>query len=444
MIVEALLTKLLRRVSRRTLRFPASSGGVQLPAPAADERFLLYLHVPYCVVLCPFCSFHRVRFREDSARRYFEALRREIRLVGDAGFRFDEIYLGGGTPTVQPAELLRTLEVLRQKHPIRATSVETNPDDLGKDSIRQLRDAGVSRLSVGVQSFDDTLLHEMQRLETYGSGSEIAARLRRQHGMFDTVNVDMIFNFPHQTEASLRRDLDILIDDVGAEQVSWYPLIEDASTRRSMQKSMGRIDYSRERGMYGMIAERMLAAGYRRTSAWCFSRKAGLFDEYIVDHEEYVGLGSGAFSYLRGGLYASTFSINHYLRLVESGRTGTMQCRAMSNRDRMRYYLLMRLFGGSLDLAAAESRFDGRFGRTLRAELAALRSIRALRRSGDTLQLTEYGYYLWAVMMREFFSGVSRLREAMRHHIAAEHDGLAPDRQGGPAAGAQHDFGKPQ
>jgi coproporphyrinogen III oxidase-like Fe-S oxidoreductase len=164
----------------------------------------------------------------------------------------------------------------------------------------------------------------------------------------------------------------------------------------------------------------MLAAGYVRTSAWCFSRKPGMFDEYIVERNEYLGLGSGAFSYLQGSLYASTFSINHYLRLVDAGRTGTFGRLQMTHRDQMRYYLLMQLFGGALDKAAAEQRFGGRFNRTLWPELTMLQTIGAVTDSGVQLRLTEKGYYLWVMMMREFFTGVNNLRDQMRHNISRE------------------------
>ena len=96
----------------------------------------------------------------------------------------------------------------RELHTVQAVSVETNPDDLDRDGIWRLREAGVNRVSVGVQSFDDALLSEMQRLGPYGSGAAIAERLRKRRGTFETLNVDMIFNFPDQDEQSLRRDLE--------------------------------------------------------------------------------------------------------------------------------------------------------------------------------------------------------------------------------------------
>jgi coproporphyrinogen III oxidase-like Fe-S oxidoreductase len=418
--IESLIGSYFRRGNRRYLRFSESPTGTGVPPPDPDKQYMLYLHIPYCITLCPFCFFHRFKFRENSARQYFRGLRREIELATDAGYRFGELYVGGGTPTVLPDELIGTINLVRESHPVQGVSVETCPSDLTPELLRDLRGAGVSRLSVGVQSFDDRLLREMQRYEKFGSGEQIRDRLQQANGIFDTLNVDMIFNFPHQTEASLHRDLDILVDELDVDQVSFYPLMAADSKKRSMLRSIGNVDYSRERSLYEIIAGHMLANGYSRSSAWCFSSKPGMFDEYIVEHEEYLGLGSGAFSYLRGALYTSTFSINHYLRLVEGGSLGTVRRRELKLRDQMRYYLLMKLFGGSLDLAAAEDRFAGRFKRTLWPELAALRTMGAMRQSGGKLTLTENGYYLWVMMMREFFTGMNKLREQMRHDIVRE------------------------
>ncbi len=87
-----------------------------------------------------------------------------------AGFRFGEIYVGGGTPTVDAPELARTIELARSLSPVKRVSIETNPDDLVPERLQMLRDAGVNRLSVGVQSLDDRLLREMERLDKYGGG----------------------------------------------------------------------------------------------------------------------------------------------------------------------------------------------------------------------------------------------------------------------------------
>ncbi|MGB5347934.1 MAG: coproporphyrinogen III oxidase family protein [Woeseia sp.] len=417
MNIEELLGNFVRRLNHHAIRSPDATGGVALPAGDRDKRYLLYLHVPYCIALCPFCSFHRIVFERDSSTRYFDCLRREIALATELGYTFDELYIGGGTPTVLPGALIATIDAVRAVHPISGVSVETNPDHLRRAALHELRDAGVSRLSVGVQSFDDGLLKAMRRFDNYGSGAEIAERLVDVRGTIDTINVDMIFNLPGQTETSLRRDLDILIDRVAADQVSFYPLMTSDSTRAQMAGTMGLPDASRQKRYYALIAERMLAAGYSRSSAWCFSRKAGMFDEYIVDREEYVGLGSGAFSYLQGALYANTFSVSGYMQMLESGIGSTVSRRDMSEQDQKRYYLLMRLFGGTLDKQQAEARFGGSFQHSLWPELTALKTIGAVKDTGESLVLTERGNYLWVILMREFFTETNTLRDQLRNVV---------------------------
>jgi len=420
MFADSLIDRMAQRIGGRYLTFGDSPADVGLPTPDGDRHYLLYLHIPFCVVLCPFCSFHRVEFQQDRAEQYFRALQKEIRIATDAGYRFDEMYIGGGTPTVLPDELMATVRLVRKMHPMSRVSVETNPDDLDDDKLPQLHDVGVSRLSVGVQSFDDKLLREMQRYDKYGSGDEIRSRLKRVQDTFETLNVDMIFNFPHQTEESLRNDLKILTDDVGAKQISYYPLMTTHNTQKSMLRTMGAVDFHRERRMYQQIVRHMSAAGYTRSSAWCFSRDSNMIDEYITDRHEYLGLGSGAFSYLDGNFFASTFSINHYMRLIDAGQTSIVRMRAMNRLEQMRYYLLTRMFSGSLDLEAAERKFDGGFRRGTRRDLIALRMLGAIRNRSGRLQLTDRGYYIWVIMMREFFTGVNKLREEMRHNISQE------------------------
>ncbi len=420
MIGDRLIGDHMRRAARRHLSFHPVATKSGLPQPDRRRRYLLYLHVPFCVVLCPFCSFHRVRFKQDRAESYFDALEREVELAAEAGFRYSEVYFGGGTPTVLPRELARIVRRLRTEYGATRVSAETNPDDLGMESLEAVAEAGINRLSVGVQSFDDDLLRQMERLDKYGSGDQIRSHLRRAHGIFETLNVDMMFNFPQQTPESLQRDLNTLTEGIAADQVSWYPLMSAESTRKAMDKEIGRVDYSRERRFYRQISEHMLANGYHRSSAWCFSRTPSMIDEYITENDEYLGLGSGAFSYLDGKLYGSTFSINTYLRRVNSGRPGITRRSDLSVREQMRYYLLMQLFGGSLRLSAASGRFERNYGLALLPELAALQLIGAIRRRGDELTLTESGQYLWVMMMREFFGSVNDFRERMRLQIPVE------------------------
>jgi len=421
-IIEQLMTSILRRMGRKYTRFENLDQAIHVPEVDPKREFMLYLHVPFCVVLCPFCSFHRVQYRESKAHRYFDALRREIRMAHDAGYRFREVYVGGGTPTVDVDEMVRTLDLVRELNDVRQISLETNPDDLVPEHLERLRRAGVNRLSVGVQSLEDKLLEEMERREKYGDSRMIRERLASTQGLFDTLNVDLIFNIPHQSSESMLRDVDILTREIGVDQISCYPLMGLKSTAKAMKKDMGLVDYSRERALYMSLLDH-LPDNYRPSSAWCFSSsQAPAIDEYIIDQENYIGLGSGAMSYLDGTLYASSFSINHYMDMIDSGHSGITRRVEFNLIDQMRYYFLMRLFGLSLSKAEAESRWGGRFERALWRDFTAFKLARGIRDTGEEWILTRRGMYYWVLMMREFFIAVSNFRDLMRLGIRSELD----------------------
>ena len=388
------------------------------PAPVAGKKYLLYIHIPFCESLCPFCSFHRVRFDETRTQQYFSALRKEIRQYHEAGFDFDDVYVGGGTPTVLPNELSETLNLLRSLYNIKSISVETNPNHLQQSTLDILKLAGVTRLSVGVQSLDDSLLKEMGRLETYGSSEEIISHLKLAQGQFDTFNVDMIFNIPHQTESSLRNDLQVL-KDLAVDQISYYPLMPSDITERAMDKKMGHLDFRNERRFYDIIKESLLD-DYEASSAWCFSRKHSAIDEYIVDHDEYLGIGSGSFSYINNATYSTTFSISHYVSLVEKGISSITSGRQMTVREQAQYDFLMHLFGLRMDKQPLVEKYGPGYERLLWKEQLFFKFIGALKERQDMYLVTERGMYYWVIMMREFFIGVNNFRSQMREKIKDE------------------------
>lgn len=417
MLIEPLLTRYLRRTNQRYMRFHDELNIT--PFQPRSRDYLLYIHIPFCEVLCPFCSFHRVQFKQDKAMSYFQALKRQIRDYAQRGFDFSSVYVGGGTPTVVPRELVEILDLVRSLFSVKRISIETNPDHLSDEVMTMMKAAGVNRLSVGIQTIDDRLLKEMERYDKYGCGAQIVERLQDAQGRFDTLNADMIFNIPHQTRASLERDIQAISETAKVDQVSFYPLMESSTTQLSMSNKMGNMDYRREKKYYSIIVDGM-GRDYQRSTAWCFSRTDTMIDEYIIDDDEYIGVGSGAFSYIDGVTYSTTFSINRYIALISQGKAPITAKREFSTYETMRYALLMRFFGLSLDKASMNSRFDNRFFQTLWKEFLAMELTGAIEDHGDHYRLTEKGTYYWVVMMREFFIGVNNFRDQMRHRIKEE------------------------
>jgi coproporphyrinogen III oxidase-like Fe-S oxidoreductase len=413
LFAERALTAVMRPLSRHyTAHGPVD--GADLPAPAPGRTYLLYAHVPFCERLCTYCSFNRFLFQEDIAVRYFADLREEMRIAEGLGYRFGSLYVGGGTPTILVDELCKTIDLARELFHIREVSAETSPNQIGPELADRL-EGRVDRMSVGVQSFNDFLLRQMDRLEKYGDGLELFDIIAASAGLFHSLNVDMIFNFPSQTEAMLRHDTRLL-KETGCNQTTFYPLMASPQQARALSQQIGRVDMTREKGFYDIIDEE-LTGPFEPSSAWTFSKeKGGMIDEYIVDYPEYLGIGSGAQSFLDGRLYTNTFSLVDYAQRVRAGRMSVTQVgRQYSQRDMMRYRFVTDLFGLRLN----KQRFVADFGtpveRGLWGEVQFMRAAGGFDRDDDEcFTLTRTGRYLLVVMMREMLTGSNRLRDEAR------------------------------
>lgn len=413
-----ILTPYLQKMTGQYLRLePAKI--TSLPGPQPGKGYTLYMHIPFCESLCPYCSFNRFLFDEEKARAYFHRLREEMRMAHRLGYRFTSLYLGGGTPTILIDELCETIDLARALFPIDEVSCETNPNHLTPEYISKL-EGRVQRLSVGVQSFDDGLLKEMGRFQKFGSGVEIQEKIRQAAPHFPSLNVDMIYNFPNQTEEILRHDIQMVVDS-GAQQTTFYPLMTSRSVEKSLDRSVGKVNYGREAGFYRVVLS-ALAEEFRPMSAWTFTRKGtGMLDEYIVDSEEYVGLGSGAFSFLDGTLYVNTFSPREYARAIDAGHMSVSAKQSYGLREQMRYRFMMELFGLRFD----RERFLAAFGKPaeigLFFEMLCMFLVGSFARvTREALYLTPRGKYLSVVMMREFFSGVNNVRDEARKALSAD------------------------
>jgi coproporphyrinogen III oxidase-like Fe-S oxidoreductase len=310
------------------------------------------------------------------------------------------------------------LQYARETFAIREISVETNPNHLTPKNIALLQHAGVNRLSVGVQTFNDEILKKIGRFEKYGSGEEILQRLQNIQGSFATVNADMIFNFPSQTRAMLNKDLDVLLD-LEMEQITFYPLMVSTITQDLMDEKIGSVNFRSEKKLFNLIIRR-LEKNYDPSSAWCFSRKKStksLIDEYVVDYDEYAGLGSGAIGYLHGTCYANTFDINGYIALLDQGKLPLMAARKFNQKDRISYDFLMKLFSTKINVPEMEEKYGGKFLKSLWKEMIAFILAGSFRYFPPNLYLTPRGRYFWVIMMREFFIAVNNFRDYCRKKV---------------------------
>lgn len=451
MLSERLLTKAVELTTNQYLKLkPLSSNETHMPAPEIGKKYMLYAHVPFCERLCPYCSFNRFPFVEDRAKPYFKNLRQEMKMLADLGYDFDSLYVGGGTPTIMIDELCETIDLARDLFSIKEVSSETNPNHLIPEYVEKL-DGRVQRLSVGVQSFDDGLLKQMDRFDKYGSGEEIIERIQYASPYFVSLNADMIFNFPAQTEDILMSDIEKVVLS-GASQTTFYPLMASPSVQKSLARTVGRVDYAREQLFYEIICDLLLGGPgngsndglFELGSAWTFNRRqsisnsnrhaettlvfdgvadigAPMIDEYVVDYEEYPAIGSGGITYLGNSLFVNTFSVKDYNEAIESGKMSMMGKTMFSLLDRMRYRFMMQLFGLRLDKRKFKEDFGISIERGLPVEMTFMRASGAFAiDNADELTLTPKGRYLIVVMMRQFFIGVNKLRDQARAALTGE------------------------
>lgn len=404
MIAEKLITSFIKIINQKNFRFPASQP-FDFPPNKVNKKYLLYVHIPFCEKLCPYCSFNRYVYEPQQATEYFLALRQELKIYHELGYDCQAVYIGGGTPTILMAELSCTIELIRHLFSISEISVETNPNHLTEQNIAELKNLRINRISVGVQSFDDQILKSIGRYQNYGSGREIKEKLRQVRGEFATVNVDMIFNFPGQTLSMLEADIEAVLG-LDLDQVTFYPLM-----------TSGAVDYRREKAYYLEILEKV-SPYLPLTTIWCFSKNKQMIDEYIINYDEYIGCGSGSFSFLNGRILANTFSLGKYIEKLGEGKLPLSLASTFSARELMRYDFLMQLFGLRLNLEQLQQKYDGKFYREMWRDILFFKMAGGIEEKNDFLTLTSRGRYYWVIMMREFFQAVNSFRQQCRDSLA--------------------------
>ena len=292
-------------------------------APAGEglsESLGLYIHVPFCRTKCRYCDFYRVG--ENAARQtgFLEALHREIDgVTAFHGSRADTIFLGGGTPSLlQPAEIAAILAHLRQVFAVSddaEITAECNPSDLDAERLRALRDAGLGRLSLGVQSLCDRELRLLGRRHDAARAVSVVGWAR--DAGFDNVSLDLMLAIPGQTEASFARTLQGALA-LEPDHLSLYLLeVHSNSEMDFLRRERPRLFPGEEaqRRRFLRTAETLTAAGFEHYEISNFCRPG-----YAARHNlkywrctPYLGFGPSAHSQVRGRRFLRPASLVAYL-----------------------------------------------------------------------------------------------------------------------------------
>jgi len=331
---------------------------------------------------------------------YIEAVKKEILTYRDrlGKLKIGDVYFGGGTPSLTWEGIVEIIEYLSSQFEMEGeVGFEANPEDINKAMCEALKQAGVTKVSLGVQSFDDEILSSMRR--GYDAKMVLEAiELLLGKGFY--VSIDLLNSLPRQQISSLLSDLEKAAG-TGVHQVSHYPLMLFPHTRWYKDAQKGQIAIASprlQREMFYAVCDFLTANGYRQATCWDFTNGDKGGTQYATcTRDENIGVGLSAYTKIGGLFYVNTFSLREYIKRVESGlpiATGTI---TPPNRV-MRRWFMMGLYRLRVEKAEFEKRFGVKMEKAMGRFLLMLKLLNIVKEHPGYIQVTRRGMY-WASLM---------------------------------------------
>ncbi len=410
----SIMTDLTRMWLTRSVRpFLFQKEYDQLLPFEACEELGLYVHIPFCKSICNFCPYCKVPYSEELCDHYVDALLGEIRLTGSQAKkqkRVTSLYFGGGTPALAADRMKEIIGTIGEYFEItEGIGAELHPDNVTVPVLQTLRDAGVTRISIGVQSFGK----KFQKL--LGRKPVDAAVLKEvlREVPFETVSMDLIFALPGQTFEDLKEDMDTAFAN-GANHMAVYPFIDFTFTS-SPVSAMPRKE---KRRLLDAVTAYCEKQGYTRSSIWTFSsEKHAGYSSMTRDH--FLGFGCSAATLLKDQFKINTFSVPAYIERIEQKCLPTSLTLRFTLRQRMVYYLFWTAYSTKVSSRDFERFFGVPLGKMYGLELAAAKLLGFVTEQDGDYRMTPkgafyYHYYenfytlsyidrMWGLMQKEAF-----------------------------------------
>lgn len=306
-----------------------------MPTAESDRRAIdeeaagVYVHIPFCARICPYCDFAVTVGDAAARRRLVEAVRTETARVGPSfGRSVDTIYLGGGTPSLLlPEEVGRIVGAIEEHLEVGAGTrifLEANPEDVDEGRLDGWRELGVTTLSLGVQALDDAALDFLGRRHTAGEAR--GAIVRALEAGFETVSIDLIYARPGQTVAGWRAELDAAVA-LGVDHLSCYQLTVEPATpfgRRAARGDLSRVSEDLEVALFFATHEHLEAAGFDGYEVSNFARAPVHRSRHNLKYWRrmpYLGLGPSAHSFADERRWWNVRGSRDYVERIEAGES---------------------------------------------------------------------------------------------------------------------------
>ena len=377
------------------------------------EGLGLYVHIPFCRAICNFCPYCKVRFSEELCEKYISALIREIHLVGSrhSGKKtVTSLYFGGGTPALAHSRIKEIIDALNEHFTItEGIGIELHPEDVRKEILSELKDAGITKISIGIQSFSSKYQAILGRKRVDLQAIFEALKAVK----FETVSMDFIFALPGQTYDDLREDIDKAFC-AGANHVAIYPFIDFAFT----ESPVPAMPKKEKRALLDSITSYCMSKGYFRNSIWTFSSESEAKYSSMT-RDNFLGFGCSAATLLDTQFKINTFDVEAYCERINSGKLPTSLTLRFSGRQRMIYWLFWTAYSTRVDAEDFKAFFGVSLRRKYGFELFIARLFGFVKKRGSVYEMTPkgafyYHYYenfytlayidkMWGIMRKEAF-----------------------------------------
>ena len=290
----------------------------------------IYVHIPFCKQKCYYCDFISYSNKYNEIPQYIESLIKEIEAFDFENYNVTTIYIGGGTPSYIDSKYIKQILAKikeKTKYEMAEITIEVNPGTVTESKLKDYKEAGINRISIGLQSTKNQLLKQIGRIHTYEEFLD-SYNLAKKVG-FENINVDLMLGLPNQNINDLRESLTKVIY-LNPNHISIYSLIVEEGTKIENLLEEGKLELpaeEQERNMYWYVKNTLELNGYQHYEISNFAKK-GKESKHNLNcwnQEEYVGFGTAAHSYINGVRYSNTEKIEEYIENIKKEKDSIYQ-----------------------------------------------------------------------------------------------------------------------
>ena len=369
----------------------------------------IYVHIPFCKQKCYYCDFISYSNKYNEIPQYIESLIKEIEAFDFENYNVTTIYIGGGTPSYIDSKYIKQiLSKIKEKtkYEMAEITIEVNPGTVTESKLKDYKEAGINRISIGLQSTKNQLLKQIGRIHTYEEFLD-SYNLAKKVG-FENINVDLMLGLPNQNINDLRESLTKVIY-LNPNHISIYSLIVEEGTKIENLLEEGKLELpaeEQERNMYWYVKNTLELNGYQHYEISNFAKK-GKESKHNLNcwnQEEYVGFGTAAHSYINGVRYSNTEKIEEYIENIKKEKDSIYQIHEIQTIEekQIEYMLLgLRKIDG-VSIAKFKEKFVENPIFLFRKELDILTKEKLLQVDGDRIKLTNKGLDLANQVWEQF------------------------------------------